>query len=232
MSQKIQLDKSEVLRYLGHKNQNFDKSIDAVIDGCMDEIVKISRYRYIYKVFDIKIGFESGQSCIELQGANLKLTGNDIYEHLRDCRRCAVMAATLGIETDNAIRIAQSTDMLKAVVLDACAADMIEKVCDLAESEIRSSAEESGYAINYRFSPGYGDLPITTQKSLLAALDAGRRIGLTLTDSSLMVPGKSVTAIIGFTKDYSVKPKKRGCSVCSMRKNCKFRKAGSTCGRN
>ena len=49
----------------------------------------------------------------------MKLTGNDIYEHLRECRKCAVMAVTLGIAADNAIRVAQSSDMTKAVIYDA-----------------------------------------------------------------------------------------------------------------
>ena len=228
----IDLDKSEILRYLGHKNQAVSGDIMETIDACADDILRTARYRYIYKIFDVKIGFRNGESCIELSGTNISLLGNDIYEHLRDCKKCAIMAATLGIEADNMIRVAQNTDMLRAVVLDACAADFIEKVCDLAEREIKQKAEEEGFGTNFRFSPGYGDLPLETQRDLLNLLDAGRKIGLTLTDSSLMIPGKSVTAIIGFTKNYSAPVKKSGCDICSMRDTCKFRKAGSTCGRN
>lgn len=232
MNRTIELDKSEILRYLGHRNQTVDGGIMDVISGCAEDILKTARYRYTYKIFDVKIGFRNGESCIELSGSEVRLTGNDIYEHLRGCKKCALMAATLGIEADNMIRVAQTTDMLKAVVLDACAADFIEKVCDLAESEIKEVAAEEGYKTNFRFSPGYGDLPLDTQKTMINALDAGRRIGLTLTDASLMIPGKSVTAVIGFTKDYYAAVKKRGCDICSMRDKCKFRKAGGTCGRS
>ncbi len=228
----IILDKSEILRYLGHKGRTVRGDIMNMIDSCVDDILKTARYRYIYKIFDIKIGFQNGESCIELLGTNIRLTGNDIYEHLRDCKKCVLMAATLGIEADNMIRVAQNTDMLRAVVLDACAADFIEKVCDLAQNEIKQKAEEEGFGTNFRFSPGYGDFSLANQRSLLNLLDAERKIGLTLTDTSLMIPGKSVTAIIGFAKNYSAPVKKSGCDICSMRDRCKFRKAGSTCGRN
>ena len=228
MYKDIKLDKGEVLRYLGYNNQSIDGGLDGVIDECMEEILKISRYRYIYRVFDVR----KNESCTELEGANVRLTGGDINAHLKDCPKGALMAVTLGIETDNAIRISQSTDMLKAVVLDACATELAEKVCDMAEAEIKEIAEREGLGTNFRFSPGYGDLPLDTQKSIIDALDAGRKIGLTLTESSIMIPGKSVTAIIGFTKDRAAQTGKPGCDICSMKDTCKFRKAGTTCGRN
>lgn len=228
----IQIDKSEVLRYLGHKNQKVDENTQRMIDSCIDEIQGLSRYRYTYQVFETKIGFYKGMSCIELKCTNLKLTGNDIYEHLRDCRKCAVMAVTLGIEVDNAIRVAQNSDMLKAVVMDSCATEYIEKICDEVEEMIGREAAADGCGINYRFSPGYGDLPISTQKELLSVIDAGRKMGITLTDSFLMIPGKSVTAIVGFTKSLNPKPKRTKCDICSMRDRCAFRKAGKTCGRS
>ena len=56
---------------------------------------------------------------------------------------------------------------------------------------------DSGLAVRPRFSPGYGDLPLALQREVFAALDCPRRIGLTLSDSLLMSPTKSVTALIG-----------------------------------
>lgn len=228
MYKDIKLDKGEVLRYLGYNNQSIDGGLDGVIDECMEEILKISRYRYTYRIFDIR----KSDYCIELDGTSVRLTGSDIYDHLADCPKCALLAVTIGIETDNAIRIAQNTDMLKAVVLDACATELAEKVCDMAEDEIKAIAAEEGLGTNFRFSPGYGDLPLDAQKGIINALDAGRKIGLTLTDSSIMIPGKSVTAIIGFTKDRAAMAGKSGCDICSMKDTCKFRKAGTTCGSN
>lgn len=218
-------DKNEISRYLGIKGEA-DAVTMQVISDCVFELDKIIKQRYIYGIFDIRV-----TDCIELKGTGLTLTGNDIYNHLKDCEKCAVMAATLGIETDNAIRIAQSGDMLKAVVMDASASEYIEKLCDCVENEIKEIAFRDGYNTKFRFSPGYGDLPLDTQKSLLDTIDAGRKIGITLTSGNLMTPGKSVTAIIGFTK-REVGEEHTSCDICSMKNNCKFRKEGKSCGRN
>lgn len=227
----ICLDKNEILRYLGHKGQPVDMDTMKAVDDGITDLVKAAKFRYTYKIFDIqKVNTPNG-AYMELANSRVRLLGNDICEHLRDCEKCALLAATLGIEVDNLIRVAQNTDMLRAVVLDACGTDFIEKVGDLAEQEIREQAAAEGFGITFRFSPGYGDLPLETQESLIAALDAGRKIGLTLTDTSLMIPGKSVTAIIGFTCDKSASRKPTGCDICSMREECEFRKAGASCGR-
>ena len=81
--------------------------------------------------------------------------------------------------------------------------------------------------LNRRFSPGYGDLPIETQAKFLAVTDATKRVGINLSDSFLMIPRKSVTAIIGlFTDGKLARPrrKKIACGDCSMKKNCEYRR--------
>ena len=80
-----------------------------------------------------------------------------------------------------------------------------------------------------RFSPGYGDLPLDVQSPLLALTDATRRLGVTLSESNLMNPLKSVTAVIGLS-DTPQQARIRGCDYCAMRTRCNLRKAGKTCG--
>ena len=81
-----------------------------------------------------------------------------------------------------------------------------------------------------RFSPGYGDLPISLQDSFLRLVDAQKQIGLTVTTTHILTPRKSVTAIIGLANQPQNK-RFRGCAYCSMFETCAFRKAGKTCGR-
>lgn len=221
----IKADKGEILRYLGVKGKP-DAATDIMVDECMAELDKIVRPRYIYGVYDT----DMREGYVELSGTGLKLVGNDICKHLRGCPKCAVMAATLGIGVDNAIRTAQGDSMFRAVVLDACAAEYIEKLCDAVEDEIKGVAADESLKTNFRFSPGYGDLPLDTQRELLRVIDAVRKIGVTLTKGNLMTPTKSVTAVVGFTKDASEK-KRMTCEVCSKRNDCKFRREGNICGR-
>ena len=87
----------------------------------------------------------------------------------------------------------------------------------------------SGKYMTFRFSPGYGDYPIEMQKEYLRILDAPRKIGLTTGDSCLLVPSKSVTAVLGIS-DNPIERRKRGCAICSMKGKCRFRRNGEHCG--
>jgi len=67
------------------------------------------------------------------------------------------------------------------------------------------------------------------QKEYLRILDAPRKIGLTTGDSCLLVPSKSVTAVLGIS-DNPIERRKRGCAICSMKGKCRFRRNGEHCG--
>ena len=83
---------------------------------------------------------------------------------------------------------------------------------------------------NWRFSPGYGDCPLTAQRSIVDALNATRLIGLTVTPTSLLMPTKSVTAVIGlFDGEVHDAQSRPTCNICRMREHCRFRAAHTTC---
>ena len=220
----IEIDKKEVLRYLGHKGQEYNKKIDELIDKSIEEIKKISKPKYTYNIFNIDYAEEE----LILKECNLYLTGNSIKGHLAGCEKAVVIGATLGINVDNEIRKAEASTMLKAYILDACGTEMIEKICDEVEKEIQLSAKKDRFSATPRFSPGYGDLPIETQIPIGRILDTSRKIGLTITNNSLMIPRKSVTAIIGLGKNINT-TKEKNCENCLMNKNCNFRKEGKNC---
>ena len=96
-------------------------------------------------------------------------------------------------------------------------------------SEVELPEKYSGKYMTFRFSPGYGDYPIEMQKEYLRILDAPRKIGLTTGDSCLLVPSKSVTAVLGIS-DNPIERRKRGCAICSMKGKCRFRRNGEHCG--
>ncbi len=117
--------------------------------------------------------------------------------------------------------------MERAVVYDAMASTAVEDLLDKIELEI--AEREKGRYMTWRFSPGYGDLPIDCQGEFLEALDADRRVGVRLTPGMLLVPTKSVTAIIGLS-DAPTEKKTGSCATCNMRETCAFRKTGERCG--
>ena len=116
--------------------------------------------------------------------------------------------------------------MALALVLDGCAGAAVERVCDGLCADL--AAAFAPRRLTDRFSPGYGDMPLSQQEALCRVLDVGRRIGVGLTAGGLMIPQKSVTALIGVS-DGPV-GERRSCESCGMRENCEIRKAGGRCG--
>ncbi len=211
----LDIDKKEVLRYLGYKG-NPDEKTDNLIDLCIKEICLFAIPKTVYAVFDL-----NGE---KLANTVFTLCGNDIRNHLSGCSKGVLMAATLGTEVERKIAEVQITDMAKAFVLDAVATAAIESVCDNLCKEIEK--EITPLKLTDRFSPGYGDFPLEMQRNLILVLDAGRKIGLTLTPENIMIPRKSVTAVMGITDE---KTKSRSCETCNMKDTCTYRKEGMTC---
>ncbi|MDR1066175.1 MAG: hypothetical protein LBL35_01900 [Clostridiales bacterium] len=202
-------DWAETLRYLGYSGQDISPDLEARIRAAMDECAGIAAPRKVWREFGYS---ENG----EVLGASLVLPGDDIKRRLKGCERVVIMAATLGVSVDAAISRYETTDLSYCVLLDAAATSMIEAACDEMEAEISARA---GAFLGERYSPGYGDMPIEIQPRVLAALEAGKKIGLMCTPSFIMTPRKSVTAILGVSKNK--RPRGDKCSNCSMRDACR-----------
>lgn len=214
------IDKKEALRYMGYRGQEIDKGLQELLDNCIDEVRTVSRRDYIYEVFDIER--RGPELC--LKGTTLVLPGKNIGSHLSKADKCVVMAATLGLEADRRIAFYSRTDLTRGIVFDACAGVAIEWLCDEIQKEIAAKAKSMGFEITQRFSPGYGDLPIDIQGDLTRALKTYEKIGLGVNESSVMIPRKSVTALIGMQKEACASTEHK-CIDCDS-KNCLYREDG------
>ncbi|MCR5601669.1 MAG: 5-methyltetrahydrofolate--homocysteine methyltransferase [Ruminococcus sp.] len=215
------ISKSEAARYMGVKGTP-DQAVAELLDRAEKIVREKIHPKYVYIETDVTFTDEG----VVLGAMSVPLTGEDIKRHLRGCNKAILMAATLTQEADKLIRQTAVTNMAKSLAIDCLCSAAVEQVCDRAEEEIFSRCD-APYR-TWRFSPGYGDFPLSLQKSFLLALNAQRRIGLTVTDSSLLIPSKSVTAIIGMS-DSPVERGGRGCTICNMRENCAYRAKGNRC---
>ena len=171
-----------------------EPELEALVESVLVECHKIASVRYVYGLFDIE---RVTENCITLKGSSFTLQGKDICEHLAGCDTCALMAVTLGAAVDAALLRYQRTDMTRAVVLDAAASVIADAAADECEEKILAQAKSLGKKITTRYSPGYGDFPIECQREFLNALNCGVRLGLTVTDSCMLLPSKSITACVG-----------------------------------
>ncbi len=209
-----EISHEEAARYMGVRGEP-DEKIARLLDKYEPIVRENLRPAYVYRQGKIE------RTENELKICGVSLLGNDIRKHLKGCEMAIIFGATVSAEADKLIRQASVTDMAAALAVDALCSAAIEQVCNAAEEEI--FADVNAPYRTWRFSPGYGDLPISHQKELLLALNAQRRIGLTVTDSFLLIPSKSVTAVIGIC-DSAPLHSPQGCKTCRMRENCAFRK--------
>ena len=140
--------------------------------------------------------------ALDFGGGALAVRSAHLARNLRGCGRAFLFAATLGAGVDRLVRGREAVgEMADAALLQAAAGELADSLCEDVVSALARDPAVAGCALRHRFSPGYGDLPLSLPLSLqpafLAALDATRRLGIALTSSFLMVPTKSVTAFVG-----------------------------------
>ena len=131
----------------------------------------------------------------ELNLGFARTTSRGLKEHLEGCDEIILFACTAGAEMDRRIARAKLQSPAKGLLMHAIGAQQVEGGCDRLCRQLAEQFPDK--QLTDRYSPGYGDLPLEMQKDVMTALDCGRTVGITLTDSLLMTPSKSVTAIIG-----------------------------------
>ena len=202
----------ETLRYLGYGKHSVDESTLHLISESFEKLDTMKRERFVYRFFEVE---QVEENILQIDSIQIK--SKDLSKNLAGCTRCAIFVATLGVEIDTYIRKCTMLDMAKTVILQACAATLMEELCDHIEDTIREEVrkeymqkeriqreriqrediQKENMRLKPRFSAGYGDLNIAYQEQILAIVEAQKKIGVTLTDSFMMVPTKSVTAFVG-----------------------------------
>ena len=190
-------DFSETARYLGYQKVSVpDEQTEELIKVAAAELLEVIKPQAVYEQFDLSVEYDEEAGTGVVSFADVRILSKDLARNLRECIKVVIFASTLGAQCDQEIRRAQIKDPVKAAVLQATGAMYIEKCVDLLNEKIRIEFEEQGYKVRPRFSPGYGDVSLEVQKDFFRLLPCSR-IGLTLMDTLIMSPEKSVTAFIG-----------------------------------
>ena len=208
----MRLDRGEVARYLGYRDQPLEPEIAALVDQCEGELFQIGAPR--------RLGRRMALEDLPFAGRS-----RDLDQHLEHCQEAFLMVVTLGGETDRLLRRWAASNMGKAAVGQACSAVWMDRCCDDYLLELESHLGEGEY-LRPAYSPGYGDLSLQWQENLLSLLDARRRIGVTLTSGGMLVPEKTVTAVVGISHLAEERCRSH-CHSCPH-EDCAFRKGAST----
>ncbi len=195
------LCEKEILRYAGMKGE--DKEISELLKSCLKEARHLLSYKVCYREFPLKI---SGDIC---SFEDFSLESQKLAKNLEKCDKAIIFAATIGVGIDRLIAKYSKLSPARALILEAIGSERIEALCD---------AFSSDFGAPTRFSPGYGDLGLEAQKTLFSLLEP-IKIGLSLNDSLIMSPSKSVTAIMGIGKKPT---RNKKCSLCE-KTDCEYR---------
>ena len=184
-----EVNRREILRYMQAKGD--DGALDALINrGLALSLDKLS-YKVCFAEFPV----------IECDGTldfGFALTDSrDLKKCLDGCGSIILFAATVGIELDRLILRYSRLEPSMALCLQAIGAERAEALCDAFCDEMAAQYSAQDKSLRPRFSAGYGDLPLSLQREIIATLNTSRNIGVSLNESLLMSPSKSVTAIIG-----------------------------------
>lgn len=207
----------EALRYLGFGRHAADEATTAMVRRAFSMLDEVVHKKNIYRVFDLKRSSDGILSVLDTH-----IISRNLLKNLKGCEEIVFFAATLGAGVDRLLHRCALTDMALCVGVQAAAAALLEDYCDDICDEIAEIQKQRGRYLRPRFSPGYGDFDIAYQRELTRILDTPRRIGMTITDSCMMSPTKSVSAVIGVSRTQE-NCHRHGCEVCA-KKDCAFRR--------
>lgn len=197
---------ADVYEQMGYHDAQPDKATQQETAMILKEVSQWLRPQFSYFVVNKQPDFKMG---------------NIILRQLRGSEAFALFVCTSGLEFEAyQQRLKEQGDMVRVFIADALGSVIAEKCADQMEKALQESIDKLGWKHTNRFSPGYCGWHVS-QQQLLFPLFQGHTCGVTLTDSSLMLPIKSVSGIIGLGKD--VRHLDYTCGLCDF-KQCYKRK--------
>ncbi len=216
----FEIDKKEMMRYAG-LNPKDPQVKESVIDQAIREALALAEPKGIWQIYPYNP--ETGTIG---STPPLSLMGESIKKHLRESCFVGVLAVTVGEAIEQASHDAfENGEYMRGLLLDAAATTCTEHLADQVDNLIQIEAKQNGQETVWRFSPGYGDWPVTQQNDFARIIET-EKIGLYVTDHSMLFPRKSVTAIIGISS-CGKKPLSNKCNACSL-VTCPFRQQGGS----
>ncbi len=213
----LKISTSEILRYMGcNECGNEDlSSLLSLAKNAENEVKNALNNRAVWRYTKIKNIFGD-----TVDFGEFSLKSNSLAKHLENSLYASFMVATIGSQIDILIKKHSVLSMSYAVAINAAGASYIESYCDYVCDIINKQVGD--YALTSRFSPGYGGLDLKCQEEIFSYLDVSKNTGVHLNESFMMMPSKSVCAIIGIGKNENGECHNK-CMLCE-KTECVFRK--------
>lgn len=179
----------DAARYLGIRGKPAGEAL-AVLESAYPMAQEAALPRSLMR----RAAMRACEGCLMIADV-LDIPSLDLCRLFAGAREGLALAVTLGAPLDALVRRLMLTDPALGAAVGACASALVDEYIDELLEERNAALAAEGLRLSPRFSPGYGDAPLSCQGPLLSWLEA-RRIGISLTSGGLMLPEKSVTALM------------------------------------
>ena len=183
------VDEREVLRYMRCKEAS--DAVSSMLQETLQEAAPLLSMRLCY----CRLPVTYHETGVEIGG--FPFISSDLLKALNGVSEVICLAATAGLALDRYIARCGHISPARALAAQSIGTERVEALCDAFVADMNATLKADGLRLRPRFSPGYGDLPLETQRALFALLSPEKHVGITLTRELLMSPTKSVTAIAG-----------------------------------
>lgn len=222
------IETNEVLRYQGYTSSrgNISDSLKAIINEGIEEGYKLVEAKSIYQIIPVELA-EPAEEHHEEKGIQDSINNDrfvlipNFRDNVENIEYIALFISTIGLKLENNVsRLFENGEYTKAVILDSVGTAAVENVMDNVNQIICKRAVQMGLKSSRRVSPGYGGWDIKEQKKIFSLLKPDE-IGISLTDYNVMVPKKTVTALIAMAKDIHSNSSLSLCNSCDYNK-CRY----------
>ena len=212
------IDRSEMKRYAGIRNgQQFPEKI---IDEAASLVLTLKSPQTVWSLYP----YDCEKGVVGTDDKYI-IASKSLRKHLANAEQVIFLAATVGEMVEEAASTAFARgDYTLGLLIDAAATAAVEQTADALETLLAGKFQGQGLKMTFRFSPGYGDWDLREQAKVVVLANA-EAIGITLTDSLMLTPRKSITAIIGLCPDYMEETSAKGCQNCE-KLDCEMRRDG------
>jgi len=213
--QDLNIQISDIFKEMGyHDGAHPEDSVVTETEAITADVSTWLRPRF---AFLVKYGLLNIQShCLTIDHCDFKID-RIIAKQLKQSEAFSCFVATAGKEYEAyQQKLSHEGDMVKSFIANALGSIIAEKCADEMELFLQESIEKLGWKHTNRFSPGYCGWHVSEQQQLFSLFNEKSPCGIHLTDSSLMIPIKSVSGIIGVGKD--VRKNEYSCGLCDFDK--------------
>ena len=208
----LEIPVSHVEKVLGYDNGNGSDHFQKMIHDVISEASQYCNIKGGFRVLN-DLTFSENGTGLELDGKYVD-SKKVINKQLRGSETAAVFLCTVGPEMEKwSKQLMDSGELVKGYIVDAVASVTVESAMNKIQDILKQKQVSNGQHITHRFSPGYCGWPVSDQKVLFSFFPE-QFCGITLTESSLMLPIKSISGIVGIGRE--AKKRAYPCKICKM----------------